>query len=316
MDNEGEDHQNGRLGLRAAVRLQANVRERGLDLWLRLNDGLFCDMFFKCQNKLFLLLFSSASTRQCFSATVFEWNHSKRLDCSPNLMPLDTMVRSIGSGNEQKRHFPIHSMHEKKSDWYACLCVIVATSKSKINSCGHWPKLLVMPALLLSMSTASINDVGRYFFIFLLATGGTPGWRSRTPAEHRLKTTALRRLTRFTVIADHGEIVSLIGCGTAVKWRRWRWNEHGAACLVRQAAALNDVGDVRVPACVVGRSRRAAASRRLEDGSVVSDEQIVVGRALDYHRRRVGQALNEHLFHCTSTLADNLQSFKSDYKYL
>jgi len=46
MDNEGEDHQNGRLGLRAAVRLQANVRERGLDLWLRLNDGLFCDVFF------------------------------------------------------------------------------------------------------------------------------------------------------------------------------------------------------------------------------------------------------------------------------
>jgi len=43
MDFEGGDHLHGRLGLRAAVWLQAKVRECGHELQFRLN-GLLCVM--------------------------------------------------------------------------------------------------------------------------------------------------------------------------------------------------------------------------------------------------------------------------------
>jgi len=40
----GEEDENGRLGLRVAVRLQAKVPERRLGLQPRLNAGLFWDV--------------------------------------------------------------------------------------------------------------------------------------------------------------------------------------------------------------------------------------------------------------------------------
>jgi len=39
----GREHYNGRPGQRAPMWLQAKVRERGLQLWPRLNDGPVCD---------------------------------------------------------------------------------------------------------------------------------------------------------------------------------------------------------------------------------------------------------------------------------
>jgi len=156
----GLEQLNGRLGLRMAVWLQAEVRERGLGLRLRLDDGPVCDAQ-RCCGGL-------CGLRRCKSAMpVYLYCRSSRISRTCSVTPRRRIGwrRRATSVDSVSRRFRRHSSSlSTRSCTPTCASIRVPTATKRSSSCRMFSSISASTPVCLSPAPVCLVS------IYLLAT--------------------------------------------------------------------------------------------------------------------------------------------------